>query len=79
MRLRRGSKGDVQWRLPGEARSFAYSTRATNDLIVMIAFEDGATVREARDTIKFDDDAVAILDKLCRAGYGSTRLSDLVR
>lgn len=70
-------KGDVQWTLPGRKRPFAYSTVATNDLIVALA-QDGGTVREVRDQINFDDEAVAILDGFIDAGHGDVVLREMV-
>lgn len=65
----RRSKGDVSWYVPGRKTPIAYSTKATNDLIVVLG-EDGATIQEVRDRIIYDAEARAILDKYIAKGLG---------
>ena len=70
---RKKSKGDVMWILPGKKRPFAYSTIATNDLIVTLAREY-ETVQQVHDAINFDYQAKAILQYFIDAGYGTSIL-----
>lgn len=72
------SKGDVIWTLPGKKRPFAYSTKATSDLIVLLAQEHD-TVQQVHDAINFDFDAKAILQKFIDAGYGASILRTMVK
>lgn len=62
-------KGDVEWRLPNKKQPIAYSTTATNDLIVTLS-QEGGTIREVRNRITFDREAQAILDRYIENGYG---------
>jgi hypothetical protein len=67
----------VDWILPGRQRRFATSTKATSDLIVLVA-EKGLTVRESIDHIHYDDEAQEILRKFVDSGHGDAVLADLV-
>lgn len=67
----------VDWFLPGKKRRFATSTKATSDLIVLVA-EDGHTVSESIGAIHFDPEARDILRTFEAAGYGAVRLDTLV-
>lgn len=72
------AKGDLgtQWYLPGKKRPFGTSTRATSDLVGLLA-EDGLTFQEAYDAILYDDEAKALVQRFIDAGYGDTKMADL--
>lgn len=55
--------------LPGRKIPVAYSTKATNDLIVTLA-EQGGTIQEVHDRINYDREAKAILQIYINKGYG---------
>ena len=65
----RKSKGDVHWTLPGKKKPVAYSTKATSDLIVVLA-QEHSTIQQVHDAINYDVDAKAVLQKYIDAGYG---------
>ncbi|MCL6423696.1 hypothetical protein Bequi_09900 [Brachybacterium sp. JHP9] len=67
----------VHWFLPGARRHFATSTRATSDLIVLLAVP-GRTVRQAREEVRFDADAASILEFMVEHGLGERELAGLV-
>ncbi len=71
-------KGDVAWRLPNRKRPFAYSTVATNDLIVVLA-EEHSTIKDVYDNINYDADARRILAEYIKAGYGDCIARDYFR
>ena len=52
-------KGDVAWYLEGKKQPFAYSTRATSDLIAVL-YEDYGDIRAVYDNITYDKDAKQI-------------------
>lgn len=54
------SKGGVAWTVPGRKRPFAYSTKATSDLIVVL-YEQFGDLRQVYDAINYDADAKAIV------------------
>lgn len=62
-------KGDVQWHIPGRKKPIAYSTKATSDLIAVLA-EEGGTIAEVQRRINFDKDAKAVLQAYIDRGYG---------
>lgn len=62
-------KGDVQWLIPGRKKPIAYSTKATSDLIAVLA-EEGGTIAEVHRKINFDEDAKAVLQAYIDCGYG---------
>jgi hypothetical protein len=72
----------VDWHLPKrgggyQARRFATTTRATSDLINLLA-GDGHTVQSARDAIIFDPDGKAVLTRFVDEGHGQRPLADFV-
>lgn len=67
----------VQWFLPNRKRPFATTTKATNDLIVYLS-EDGGTVTEVKNSINYDNEAVAVLAHFEENGYGDAVLKTLV-
>lgn len=67
----------VDWFLPGAKRRFATTTQATNDLIVALS-EDGLTVAEARDQIRFDAEGKAVLAHMADRGLAEVPLASLV-
>ena len=65
----RKSKGDVEWRSPGRKTPIAYSTKATSDLIAVLA-EQGGTIREVQSRINYDQEAKVVLQAYIDRGYG---------
>lgn len=63
-------KGDVSWYIPGRKTPIAYSTRATSDLISVLA-EDGGTIAEVQSKISYDAEAKAVLQNYIDRGYGN--------
>ena len=58
----------VAWYLtPHAKRPFAYSTKATSDLIAVLMQELG-DIRAVRNAINYDDDAKAICDEYIKWG-----------
>jgi hypothetical protein len=68
----------VDWFLPGKKRRFATSTKATSDLIELIA-DDGYTVSNGILAINYDEEARDILRAFETAGYGGHKLMDVLR
>ena len=66
----KGIKGDVAWYVNGKKKPIAWSTRATSDLIAVLA-EDCDTVYKLLDCITYDVEAVAIIQKYIDLGYGN--------
>jgi len=65
-------KGDVQYFYPNSkinTRPIAYSTIATNDLIVALSYTYN-TIEDVYYAINSDDEARAILKKFIDKGYG---------
>lgn len=67
----------VDWHLPGRKRPFATTTKATSDLVVLLA-GDGHTVDSAHAAVNYDPDARAVLEALSAAGHGDRPLAELV-
>jgi predicted metal-dependent RNase len=63
------SKGDVEYRLPNKKKPIAYSTVATQDLIVVLA-QDYETISDVYNAINYDQDAKDVLQKYIDLGYG---------
>ena len=63
------SKGDVEYRLPNKKKPIAYSTKATSDLIVVLA-QDYETISDVYNAINYDQDAKDVLQKYIDLGYG---------
>lgn len=64
------SKGDIHWMVPGKKKPIAYSTKATSDLIVILA-ETNETIVDVYNAINYDQDAKNILQKYIDLGYGN--------
>ena len=64
------SKGDVYWMVPNKKKPIAYSTKATSDLIVILA-ETNETIVDVYNAINYDQDAKEILKKYIDLGYGN--------
>jgi glutathione synthase/RimK-type ligase-like ATP-grasp enzyme len=73
----RKPKGDIEWTLPDRKRPFAYSTKATSDLIVLLS-ENHTTVQEAHDMVNYDDEAKNILQHFINNEYGDFELGIFV-
>ena len=63
-------KGDVHWYAPKRKTPIAYSTRATSDLIGLLA-EDFETIQDVYDAVQYDQEAKAVLQKYIDLGYGN--------
>lgn len=63
-------KGNVEWRIPKRKTPIAYSTKATNDLIVTLA-QDYETITDVYNAVNYDQDAKDILQKYIALGYGN--------
>ena len=61
---------DVYWYCPGRKKAIAYSTVAAETLIVALA-EEGGTVRQIREKILYDAEALKVLDKYIERGFGA--------
>ena len=71
------TRGDVEWFIPGRKTPIAFSTRATSDLIAVLALEDeSATISEIQSRINFDQDAKAVLQAYIDRGYGDQIASE---
>lgn len=64
------TKGDVAYRLPKKKKPIAYSTKATSDLIVVLA-QEYETITDVYNAINYDQDAKDVLQKYIEAGYGN--------
>ena len=63
------AKGDVIYTVPNKKKPIAYSTRATSDLIVLLA-QDCETITDVYNAINYDQDAKDVLNKYIELGYG---------
>ena len=63
-------KGAVEWYVPNKKKPIAYSTRATSDLIGLLA-EDFETIQDVYDAVMYDQEAKAVLQKYIDLGYGN--------
>jgi predicted metal-dependent RNase len=63
------TKGDVAYRLPKKKKPIAYSTKATSDLIVVLA-QEYETITDVYHAINYDQDAKDVLKKYIDLGYG---------
>jgi predicted metal-dependent RNase len=64
------SKGDVMYTVPNKKKPIAYSTVATQDLIVILA-QDYETISDVYNAINYDQDAKDVLKKYIDLGYGN--------
>lgn len=64
------SKGDVAWYIPGRKRPIAYSTKASSDLISVLA-EEGGTISEVQQKINYNAEAKDVLQAYIDLGYGN--------
>ena len=64
------NKGDVHWHIPGKKKPIAYSTKATSDLIGVLA-EDCETIQDVYNAINYDQEAKDVLQKYIDLGYGN--------
>lgn len=62
-------KGDVAYHLPKKKKPIAYSTKATSDLIAVLA-QDYETISDVYNAINYDQDAKDVLQKYIDLGYG---------
>ena len=64
------SKGDVKYHIPKKKKPIAYSTKATSDLIVVLA-QDYETISDVYNAVNYDQDAKGVLKKYIDLGYGN--------
>ncbi|MBQ6944208.1 MAG: hypothetical protein IJN43_07750, partial [Ruminococcus sp.] len=65
------SAHDIEWNIPGKKNPIAFSTRATSDLIDMLATDNpAATISELKDIINYDEEAKKVMQQYINAGYG---------
>lgn len=64
------SKGDVSWTVPKRKKPIAYSTKATSDLIAVLA-QEYETITDVYNAINYDVEAKEILQKYIDLGYGN--------
>lgn len=62
-------KGDVHWRIPNRKTPIAYSTVATEDMILNL-MDKADTIQSLRDKIVYDVEAKKVLDAYISKGYG---------
>ena len=82
MGKRLGSSLGVDWHMPLKGggfakRRFATTTVATAELVNLLA-QDGLTVQEAKDSILWDHDAIAVLEAMVKKGFGDAELKNFV-
>lgn len=70
-------KGDVNWYLPNTNKAFAYSTKSTSDLIVVLS-ETNTTTIDVYNAINYDNEAKDILKHFIDKGYGNYIFQDFV-
>lgn len=64
----------VEWTLPNTKRPFAYSTKATSDLIAIL-YEQHKDLRIVYDEINYDDDAKRIVKHFIDNGFYQANIS----
>lgn len=67
----------VSWALPGAARPFTTTTRASSDLLRLLA-TDNLTWAQARDSVLYDPDAKAVCAAFVDAGHGDVLVREHV-
>ena len=68
---------DVEWIFPTKKKPFAYSTKATSDLIEILS-EQYLTIKDVFNNINYDEDAKQITKQFIDAGYENFIMYDLV-
>ena len=63
-------KGDVTWYVPNKKKPVAYSTVASQDLIILLA-QENETIVDVYNAINYDEEAKAVLQKYIDLGYGN--------
>jgi hypothetical protein len=66
--VKTAKKGDMAWYLPNSKRPFAYSTRATSDLIAVL-YEMYGDLQAVYDNLYYDEEAKAIVKHYLDNGY----------
>ena len=64
------NKGDVHWHVLSKKKPIAYSTIATEYLIVELA-QDHDTIQDVYNAINYDQEAKDVLQKYIDLGYGN--------
>lgn len=66
---RKRLKGDVEWFIDERKTPIAYSTKATSNLIVLLA-QENETVQDVYNAVNYDADAKKVLQAYIDKGYG---------
>lgn len=72
--MRKNQKHGVEWTLPNAKRPFAYSTKATSDLIAIL-YEEHKDLRIVYNEINYDDEAKAIVKHFIDNGFYQANIS----
>lgn len=67
------NKGDVAWYMPGAKRPFAYSTKATSDLIVTL-YEVYGDLQRVYEELHYDAEAKSIVWQYLEKGYNQINI-----
>ena len=70
--------GDVHWHIPNKKKPIAYSTKATSDLIDLLA-QEHETIQDVYNAINYDVEAKQVLQKYIELGYGNETARDWFR
>ncbi len=66
----RKPKGDVEWYIDRRKTPIAYSSKATSDLIVILA-QENETVQDVCNAVTYDTEAKKVLQAYISRGYGN--------
>lgn len=70
---------DVEWTIPKKKKPIAYSSEATNNLIVLLAKETSGTIKEVYEQINYDQEAKKVLKAYIDKGFGDIVAKDWFR
>lgn len=73
MKRQKLNKGDIAWYMPGGKRPFAYSTKATSDLIVVL-YELYGDLQRVYEEIHYDVEAKSIVARYLKEGYNQINI-----
>lgn len=69
--MKNKAKGDVYWYLPKKKKPIAYSTTSTKLIVGILSHEDKTrTIKDVQQLIKYDKEAINILQIYIDNGYG---------
>lgn len=72
--MRKNKNQSVEWTLPNKKRPFAYSTKATSDLIAIL-YEQYKDLRVVYNEINYDDEAKNIVKHFIDNGFYQVNIS----